>query len=141
MGHRHAVLSLSTLLFLVPCCPLFAQGNQQQSSQQQSVPAPTLRVTSSLVFLDVTVLDKKGHPVVTGLTRDDFTITEDKKPQRIFSFEPPDVHTINARSSDENPDGRPQSPSLFSIYSTRGSKISPISATQCANFSSRNRSD
>jgi VWFA-related protein len=105
MGHRRAVLSFSTLLFLIPCSPLFAQGNQQQSSQQ-SVPAPTLRVTSSLVFLDVTVLDKKGHPVVTGLTKDDFTITEDKKPQRIFSFEPPDVHTINARSSDENPDGK-----------------------------------
>ena len=105
MGHRRAVLSFSTLLFLIPCSPLFAQGNQQQSSQQ-SVPAPTLRVTSSLVFLDVTVTDKKGHPVVTGLTKDDFTITEDKKPQRIFSFEPPDVHTINARSSDENPDGK-----------------------------------
>ena len=105
MGHRRAVLSFSTLLFLIPCSPLFAQGNQQQSSQQ-SVPASTLRVTSSLVFLDVTVLDKKGHPVVTGLTKDDFTITEDKKPQRIFSFEPPDVHTINARSSDENPDGK-----------------------------------
>jgi len=105
MGHRRAVLSFSTLLFLIPCSPLFAQGNQQQSSQQ-SVPASTLRVTSSLVFLDVTVTDKKGHPVVTGLTKDDFTITEDKKPQRIFSFEPPDVHTINARSSDENPDGK-----------------------------------
>ncbi|MGC2614968.1 MAG: VWA domain-containing protein [Terracidiphilus sp.] len=111
MGNRHAVLSLSTLLSLVLCFPLSAQKNQQQPGQQpsnlqQSVPAPTLRVTSSLVFLDVTVLDKKGHPVVTGLTKDDFTITEDKKPQRIFSFEPPEVHTINARSSDGNPEGK-----------------------------------
>ena len=40
-------------------------------------PPPTFRITSNLVFLDVTVLDKKGHPVVTGLTsRDDFTIIE-----------------------------------------------------------------
>ena len=28
---------------------------------------PTIQVTSRLVFLDVTVLDKKGRPVVNGL--------------------------------------------------------------------------
>lgn len=67
---------------------------------------PTLRVTSTLVFLDVTVLDKKGRPVVSGLTRDDFTITEDKRPQRIFSFEAPQEHVLSARASDENPDGK-----------------------------------
>lgn len=74
MERRHAVLFLFTLLFLVPCSPLFAQSNQQQS-----VPVPTLRVTSSLVFLDVTVLDKKGNPVVTGLTKENFIVTEDKR--------------------------------------------------------------
>jgi len=63
-------------------------------------------VTSSLVFLDVTVLDKKGRPVVKGLTQDDFTITEDKKPQRIFSFEAPDVHVMSANSGDDNPEGK-----------------------------------
>lgn len=46
--------------------------------------------------MDVTVLDKKGRPVVKGLTRDDFTITEDKKPQPIFSFEPPQAHLGNS---------------------------------------------
>ncbi len=30
---------------------------------------PTIQVTSRLVFLDVTVLDKKGRPVVKGLTK------------------------------------------------------------------------
>ena len=53
----------------------------------QSSDVPTIGVTSGLVFLDVTVLDKKGRPVVKGLTKDDFLITEDKKPQRVFSFE------------------------------------------------------
>jgi VWFA-related protein len=65
---------------------LIAQGQQTASS------VPTIRVTSRLVFLDVTVLDKQGHPVVSGLTKDDFSITEDKKPQRIFSFDAPDAH-------------------------------------------------
>lgn len=64
------------------------------------------RLTSTLVFLDVTVLDKGGRPVVTGLTKDDFTILEDKKPQRIFSFEAPQAHVMGPGASDENPDGK-----------------------------------
>ncbi len=64
--------------------------------QSGSLPAPTFRISSNLVFLDVTVLDKHGNPVVSGLTRDDFTITEDKKPQRIFSFEAPQAHRMVA---------------------------------------------
>jgi VWFA-related protein len=78
------------LLVLAVCvvrCGVMAQGQQQGAGQ-----TPTIQVTSRLVYLDVTVLDKKGKPVVTWLTRDDFTITEDKKPQTIFSFEAPQVH-------------------------------------------------
>jgi VWFA-related protein len=69
--------------------------NAQESAspaQQSSSGVMTLRSTSQLVFMDVTVLDRKGRPVVKGLTRDDFNITEDKRPQTIFSFEPPQAH-------------------------------------------------
>jgi VWFA-related protein len=59
------------------------------SAQDTPSATTTFRVTTNLVFLDVTVVDKKGRPVVTGLTKDDFTITENKKPQRIFSFDAP----------------------------------------------------
>ena len=72
----------------------------------QSSDAPTIRVTSGLVFLDVTVLDKKGRPVVKGLTRDDFLITEDNKPQRIFSFEAPETHVVDASAAADNPSGK-----------------------------------
>jgi VWFA-related protein len=78
---------------------LIAQNQQNSPSQ------PTLQVTSTLVFLDVTVLDKKGDPVVTGLSKDDFTITEDKKPERIFSFEAPESHVMGANAGDDNPAG------------------------------------
>jgi VWFA-related protein len=83
------------LLSAMPFCG--AQG------QQTTPTTPTIKVTSALVFLDVTVLDKKGHPVVSGLTKDDFAITEDKIPQTIFSFEAPEVHVMGA--GDENPSG------------------------------------
>lgn len=79
---------------------------QQQSPPDASTAAPTLRVTSTLVFLDVTVLDKKGRPVTSGLTRDDFTLSEDKKPQHIFSFEPPQEHVLGKKTVEENPEGK-----------------------------------
>jgi hypothetical protein len=41
--------------------------------------------------------------VVKGLTKDDFTITDDKKAQRIFSFEAPETHVVDANSTDTNP--------------------------------------
>lgn len=52
--------------------------------------APLYRLNSQLVFLDVTVLDRHGDPVVTGLTQQDFSITDNKEPERIFSFEAPE---------------------------------------------------
>ena len=73
--------------------------------QQGNAQPPTFQVTSKLVFLDVTVVDKKGRPVVTGLTQDDFTIMENKQPQAIFSFEAPEAHTLKTRPGGENPNG------------------------------------
>ncbi len=75
------------------------------NAQLPSTDAPTLTVTSNLVFLDVTVLDKNGHPVVSGLTKDDFSITEDKRLQRISSFESPQLHRMGTSTGDQNQDG------------------------------------
>ena len=100
--------SLRGLLWVVmlvafPASQSALQGQLKNQSGPSNV--PTIQVTSRLVFLDVTVLDKEGNPVVNGLSKDDFTVTENKKPQRIFSFEAPQVHTIGAAAGDDNPDG------------------------------------
>jgi VWFA-related protein len=100
--------SLRALLCAVMLVAFPASRSMPQSQlKNQSGPSniPTIQVTSRLVFLDVTVLDKEGNPVVNGLSKDDFTITENKKPQRIFSFEAPQVHTMGAAAGDDNPDG------------------------------------
>src|SRR6266849_4375696 len=56
---------------------------------KQSIPPkqelPALRVSTHLVQVNVIVEDKKGEPV-TGLTRDDFNLYEQKKPQKIEYF-------------------------------------------------------
>jgi VWFA-related protein len=99
---RHLRFLLGTAVLLLGTC---AQALRAQV-QQAPLNTPTIRVNSRLVFLDVTVLDKRGRPVVTGLTRDDFTITEDKRPQAIFSFEAPQTHIVDAIAGDDNPDGK-----------------------------------
>ena len=57
---------------------------QSPQNLPQSV-APPLKVYSRETIVDVTVTDAKGNPV-HGLTRDDFTVMEDGKPQPIKSF-------------------------------------------------------
>lgn len=59
-----------------------------------------LRVTTQLVVLDATVLDKAGHVVTEPLGRDDFLIEEDKKLQEIYSFESAAEHIAAAASGD-----------------------------------------
>ncbi len=61
------------------CCCWPYHSSLIAEAQQTSSGVLTLKTTSQLVFMDVTVLDGKGNPVVRGLTRDDFTITEDKE--------------------------------------------------------------
>ncbi len=98
--------SRALLLSLLPVLLVGSLLLHSANAQQAPASVPTIRVTSRLVFLDVTVLDKKNHPVVTGLTKDDFTITDNKKPQRIFSFEAPETHKVDIGASADNPAGR-----------------------------------
>jgi VWFA-related protein len=52
---------------------------------QSQPPLPTLHVYSRETVVDVLVTDDKGQPV-RGLTRSDFTVEEDNKPQPITSL-------------------------------------------------------
>src|SRR5580704_8743295 len=53
---------------------------------QEGKPAQIpLRVTTRLVALDVIVLDKHGNPV-SGLTKDDFVVLDNKSPRTIHLF-------------------------------------------------------
>jgi VWFA-related protein len=64
--------------------PLRAQNVAPSDTQ---APAATLKLNVKTVLVDVVVTDKSGH-VIPGLTKDDFQVLENGKPQTISFFEP-----------------------------------------------------
>ena len=98
--------SLRALLYTILVSLVLPTHAFLAKAQQSASDVPTFRATSNLVFLDVTVLDKKGRPVMKGLTKDDFTIAEEGKAEPIFSFEAPETHLLLADGSEDSRDGR-----------------------------------
>ncbi len=94
-------LLLALLLLLLPSVPV--RGQQQQQSppaqQQQQTPTPTpppqqqpapptppkITVQTNMVTVAATVRDKKGE-IVSNLTKDDFALDEDGRPQTVSYF-------------------------------------------------------
>lgn len=75
---RNAVIAITVAVLAIP---LWAQSRKPQSSQ------PTLTITSRAVLVDVIVTGKDGQPI-RDLKQNDFTVTENGKPQAITFFEP-----------------------------------------------------
>ncbi len=72
-------------------------------------PAVTIRQTVRRVLVDVTVRDSNGKPV-RGLAAGDFSITEDKQPQRVLSF---DAYNLDTPSLARKPNAPPLPPNVF----------------------------
>ena len=96
--------------------------------------APTVKVYSRETIVDVTVTDSKGNPV-HGLTKENFTVKEDGKPQPIRSFEefsvkptppppklPPNVYT------NLQPPARNAATNIFWLDFTNSA---PVLASEC----------
>jgi len=70
-------------------------------TQRSIPPAPgVLRAQSEIVRIDVEVTDKSGKPI-KGLREDQFTVTDNGKPQKISSFSYSDIESI-ATAGPEN---------------------------------------
>jgi VWFA-related protein len=86
MNHRHIggnlLRSLSGAFLAALLCAASLTAQQQQSEQKT---LPVVRVTTRLVVVDVVATTKDGQPV-RDLSRDDFTVLERGKPQRLQIF-------------------------------------------------------
>jgi VWFA-related protein len=96
--------------------PLLAQTTPEAqtapeppSSPEAQAPTMTIRQTVRRVVVDVMVRDANGKPV-HGLTSSDFSIAEDKQPQRVLSF---DVYDFDKPSISRGPNAPPLPPNVF----------------------------
>src|SRR5678815_5337274 len=90
MKKRSSVVVVALIVATVFVC---LDAQQPEPAPQQ----PTFGASVDVIRLDVSVLDKNRHPV-HGLTADDFTVTEDGKPQRVVA-----VSEIQAAEQDLAP--------------------------------------
>ena len=80
----HRLLFAFTIASLLLAAVLLAQQSSQQSGSDQK-PGETLKVNVNVVQLFFNVKDKHGA-LIPNLTKDDFTIAEDGKPQTVKYF-------------------------------------------------------
>jgi VWFA-related protein len=115
MTQRFLVALLAVGLTASPAMP---QSQQQSTPAPTAVPAPPppatdstrppnqvppLRTTSDLVRIDVEVTDHSGA-AIKGLRADQFTVTDNGKPQKISSFVYADIEAIEqAGNEDQKP--------------------------------------
>lgn len=96
-----SVLLAVTPVFAQQPAPPDAQAAYDNAAAQQSR-GYHLTVQSNIVLTNVVVRNKKTGEVIKGLKPSDFTITEDKKPQRIVSFDYQNVDqaaTLNEKTT------------------------------------------
>src|SRR6266853_7003136 len=76
-----------SMLVSIMLCVLVASAQSQEKKEPKKTAADDLiKVTTSLVNLDVIVKDKKGK-AITDLKQEDFTVYENGVPQKIEFFD------------------------------------------------------
>jgi VWFA-related protein len=87
-----------SFLFIFTAIGAAMIASVRAASQTSGSQTPEFSAEVELVTVDVVVADKQGSPI-TGLRREEFTLTEDGKAQGIASFEPIVVPTGPAPAS------------------------------------------
>ena len=83
---RRAIAAILVAGMVVSPAGLPVSAMAQIAVAKQST-VETLKVNAETVLTNVVVRDKKTGAVIKGLKESDFTVSEDKKPQRIISFD------------------------------------------------------
>src|SRR5579863_5257351 len=93
----------SAPVVVAPPAPTPAPAQQTPAQQAAHQPSAVLRSSSDLVRIDVEVTDKSGKPI-KNLTANQFTVTDEGKPQAITSFSYADIEAIEtATAADDKP--------------------------------------
>ena len=80
-----------------PPPPPAASAGQPPAGQEQ--PRPVIRSGINFVSVDVIVTDKKTGNVVLDMKQDEFEVREDRKPQKVDTFDIVNIEEISAMTS------------------------------------------
>ena len=126
MGRVSMVIAAATMTVVAWGAPDFGEAQTDKptgTATKQESGEYVFRSTVRRVPVDVIVLDKNGNPV-RGLTKADFVVEEDKKPQNILSFDlfdgktlyvPPKVPALPANTFVDLPTAPEHGP-LYVLY-------------------------
>jgi VWFA-related protein len=114
----HLVQRRCLLVSLVLATIAIAGWFQAPSPSPAQIPAPTVRVSTHMVLVDVVVTDKQGNPV-TGLHPEDFAVEENGKAQKISTFAAPGENLAA---------GQPLPPGIYSNRPQYRSPGGPVTA-------------
>ena len=86
--------------------PATAPSSGDSSEVSTRDTPPTFKVRVNLVLVRAVVRDAKGNPV-NGLKKEDFVLTDNRKPQVIstFSIETPESHKVASSATDKTAEG------------------------------------
>lgn len=112
-------------LVLAGCGAAHAQA-PDTTEQQPARSGFTLKVQSDLVLTDVVVRDRKTGQPVKGLTRDDFSIFENGKPQRIVGFDAQNVDQALHLPGTTAVTGRAGAPAATALGSTAAAQAAVL---------------
>jgi len=129
---RRKAMSGAGSLFL--CFVL--QGAAVHALPQKPEPDYTFRSDVRLVLLDVSVKDKDGHPV-PNLTRENFTILEDRRPQPITVFDHNDLPVTVGILVDESRSMSPKRAEVLTAAQTFITESNPHDQVFVLNFNDK----
>ncbi|HTW65147.1 MAG TPA: VWA domain-containing protein [Bryobacteraceae bacterium] len=98
----------------------------------------TIQTTTRLVLLDVSVKDSKGG-FVSGLSKNDFKVFEDGKPQTITQFADADIPVTVGLVVDESGSMRPKRAQVITAALVFNSASNPMDEMFVINFNERPR--
>ncbi len=85
-AHRRALLRSIGVFAVLGSLSFARAGAQETDAQAPVATTETLHVSSQLVLLDASVTNRKTGQVITGLTSQDFVLTEDGEAQNVSSL-------------------------------------------------------
>jgi Ca-activated chloride channel family protein len=133
---RVVVLSVNVLIFASAVA--FGQTNGPAIAKAEQPNDFTIRTTSRLVLLDVSVKDASGG-FVSGLSKDRFQVYENGRPQQITHFADADIPVTVGIAVDESGSMRPKRAEVITAALTFNQASNPKDEMFIVNFNEKPR--